>query len=47
MKQQLDPDNTVYEEISEGRDNMTIGNRVVNMRGYVASVIDNFWSNLF
>jgi len=33
----LDPEKTVYEEISGGNDNITLGKRTVNSRGYVSS----------
>jgi ATP-binding cassette ChvD family protein len=33
----LDPTKTVYEEISGGNDNITLGKRTVNSRGYVSS----------
>jgi len=33
----LDPEKTVYEEISGGNDNLTLGKRTVNSRGYVSS----------
>jgi len=33
----LDDEKTVWEEISEGADNLTLGNRKVNSRAYVAS----------
>ncbi len=33
----LDPTKTVYEEISGGNDNITLGKRTVNARGYVSS----------
>jgi len=33
----LDPAKTVYEEISGGNDNITLGKRTVNARGYVSS----------
>ncbi len=33
----LDPDNTVYQEITDGHDLLTIGKREVNGRAYVAS----------
>jgi ATP-binding cassette ChvD family protein len=33
----LDPQKTVYEEISGGNDNITLGKRTVNSRGYVSS----------
>jgi ATP-binding cassette ChvD family protein len=33
----LDPTKTVYEEISDGNDNITLGKRTVNSRGYVSS----------
>ncbi len=34
----LDPDNTVYQEISGGADTLRIGRREVNARAYVASL---------
>ncbi len=33
----LDPEKTVYEEISGGNDNITLGKRTINSRGYVSS----------
>jgi len=33
----LDPDKTVYEEITEGRDDLVVGGREINGRAYVAS----------
>jgi len=33
----LDPQKSVYEEISGGNDNITLGSRTVNTRGYVSS----------
>ncbi|MGC1377875.1 MAG: energy-dependent translational throttle protein EttA [Anaerolineales bacterium] len=33
----LDPSKTVYEEISGGNDNITLGKRTINSRGYVSS----------
>jgi len=33
----LDDEKTVWEEISEGADNLTLGNRKINSRAYVAS----------
>jgi ATP-binding cassette ChvD family protein len=33
----LDPAKTVYEEISGGNDNITLGKRTINSRGYVSS----------
>jgi ATP-binding cassette ChvD family protein len=33
----LDPDNTVYEEITGGRDDLVVGGREINGRAYVAS----------
>jgi sulfate-transporting ATPase len=35
-RQTLDPDNTVYEEITGGRDDMVVGGRPVNGRAYCA-----------
>ena len=37
-RDELDPDKTVYEEITEGHDTLEIGGREVNGRAYVASL---------
>ncbi|HYZ99357.1 MAG TPA: energy-dependent translational throttle protein EttA, partial [Acidimicrobiales bacterium] len=36
-RQALDPDRTVFEEITDGQDRLPVGNREVNGRAYVAS----------
>ncbi len=36
-RQTLDPDHTIYEEITGGRDDMVVGGRTVNGRAHVAS----------
>lgn len=38
-REELDPENTVFEEISEGEEYLDVGGgRKVNLRGYVAAV---------